>query len=64
LGARIPFHEDNNEIFTAFMLSGDGVFEDTSRVIGKLLDQGVHVSMYAGDADYICNWYACAREYQ
>ncbi|KAK5999087.1 Serine carboxypeptidase B [Cladobotryum mycophilum] len=47
----------NNEVYYAFQQSGDMVFPSSIGNIAHLLDKGVRVTLYAGDADYACNWY-------
>ena len=46
----------NDDVFDAFVSTADHNVGYTE-VIGKLLDKGLRVLLYAGDADYICNWY-------
>ncbi|OKL55626.1 hypothetical protein UA08_09085 [Talaromyces atroroseus] len=57
LGAYVNYTEVNNAVFDAFKSTGDdGRIMHTVEDLGKLLDQGVTVVMYTGDADYNCNW--------
>jgi len=56
LGAFVNF-TSNNIVSTAFASTGDddrlqGAVKDSR----KLVDQGIYVVQYNGDADYICNW--------
>ncbi len=41
----------------AFQSTGDFVYEYFIEDIESLLNQGVRVALYYGDADYICNWF-------
>jgi carboxypeptidase D len=57
IGAYVNFSESSNAVGTDFGLTGDdgrevGTIED----VRLLLGDGVTVAMYAGDADYNCNW--------
>ncbi|KAG7002027.1 hypothetical protein G7Y79_00029g063230 [Physcia stellaris] len=57
IGAYQNFSESSNAVGTNFGTTGDddrksGTVED----VLKLLQQGVTVSLYFGDADYNCNW--------
>ncbi|CAK49172.1 hypothetical protein CBS115989_2298 [Aspergillus niger] len=57
IGAYINYTESNNAVGLAFSSTGDdGRLMNTIQDVGKLLKQGVTVVMYAGDADYNCNW--------
>jgi carboxypeptidase C (cathepsin A) len=58
IGAYVNFTESNNAVSAAFGTTGDdgrklSILDDMK----KLLDQGVTLIMYTGDADYNCNWY-------
>lgn len=46
----------NEEVQTAFSESGD-VTASYSPYVAGLLDDGIRVLVYAGDADLACNWY-------
>ncbi|KAJ2840763.1 hypothetical protein J3B02_006174, partial [Coemansia erecta] len=50
------FESCSQKVYTGFTLNGDWmkpyVFE-----IPPLLEAGIRVLIYAGDADFICNWY-------
>lgn len=57
IGAYVNFTESNNAVGTAFGSTGDdGREEGTVEDMLKLLQQGITVMMYTGDADYNCNW--------
>ncbi|KAH8892090.1 alpha/beta-hydrolase [Thozetella sp. PMI_491] len=57
LGAFVNYSDYSNAVGTGFGLTGDdgremGTVED----VRKLVKANVTVALYAGDADYICNW--------
>ena len=57
IGSYINYTESNNAVSFSFGTTGD----DARRLsiisdMKKLVDQGVTVVMYTGDADYNCNW--------
>ena len=55
IGAFQNFTEGANIV--TFSSTGDDGREDfTLEDVSKLLDQGIYVMMYAGDADFNCNW--------
>ncbi|KIS67893.1 putative carboxypeptidase 2 [Mycosarcoma maydis] len=57
IGAFQNFSESSSTVSNAFSNTGDdGREEGTIEDVRALLDQGVQVVMYAGDADYNCNW--------
>ncbi|KAL3424776.1 carboxypeptidase S1 [Phlyctema vagabunda] len=57
IGAYQNFSESSNAVYAAFTSTGDDNREvGTIAAIKRLLNQGVTVMLYAGDADYNCNW--------
>jgi hypothetical protein len=57
IGAYVNFTESSNAVYLAFSSTGDdGRLMHTTQDVAALLAQGVTVVMYAGDADYNCNW--------
>ncbi|TAQ83628.1 hypothetical protein B7494_g8049 [Chlorociboria aeruginascens] len=57
IGAYQNFSESSNAVYVDFTGTGDDNREvGTIEAIRKLLKQGVYVVLYAGDADYNCNW--------
>ena len=58
LGAFVNYTGDGgNTVYSAFSNTGDDDREDgTIEACRKLVEQGVYVFQYAGDADYNCNW--------
>jgi hypothetical protein len=53
IGAYQNFSESSEAVYEAFTATGDDDREvGTVEAIGKLLEQGVTVMLYAGDADY------------
>jgi hypothetical protein len=53
IGAYQNFSESSEAVYQAFTATGDDNREDgTIQAIKKLLDQGIYVFQYAGDADY------------
>jgi len=58
IGAFVNYTESSNIVYNAFTTTGDdGRILTTVSDMKRLLDQNVSVTMYTGDADYICNWY-------
>ncbi|KAJ9298123.1 hypothetical protein DTO271G3_3728 [Paecilomyces variotii] len=57
IGAYVNYTESNNAVYLAFSSTGDdGRRANTTQDIASLLAQNITVVMYAGDADYNCNW--------
>ena len=57
IGAAVNFSDFNTAVGNAFGTTGDDGREDgTVEDLRKLLKQGITVMLYAGDADYNCNW--------
>ncbi|KAL9104024.1 MAG: hypothetical protein Q9163_001002 [Psora crenata] len=57
IGAAVNFTDFSAAVSHAFNTTGDDGREDsTVEDLRKLLKQGVDVMLYAGDADYNCNW--------
>ena len=57
LGVNLNYTESNDDVYYAFQATGDFIYDNFIHDIEALLDQGVRVSLYYGDADYICNWF-------
>ncbi|KAL1860912.1 hypothetical protein Plec18170_001426 [Paecilomyces lecythidis] len=57
IGAYVNFTESSNAVGLAFSSTGDdGRRANTTQDVAALLAQDIAVVMYAGDADYNCNW--------
>jgi carboxypeptidase D len=53
IGAYQNFSESSNAVYGAFTATGDDDREiGTTKALKKLLDQGIYILLYAGDADY------------
>ncbi|KAG9644997.1 peptidase S10, serine carboxypeptidase, partial [Aureobasidium melanogenum] len=57
LGVSLNYTESNDDIYYAFQATGDFVYNSFLKDLENLLAQGLRVSLYYGDADYICNWF-------
>ncbi|KAF7938046.1 hypothetical protein EAE99_001718 [Botrytis elliptica] len=58
LGVNLNYSEDaNNEVYYAFQQTGDFVYPTFLEDLEYLLANDVRVSLFYGDADYICNWF-------
>jgi carboxypeptidase C (cathepsin A) len=57
LGVNLNYTPANNEVYYAFQQAGDIVYPTALLALEDLLEKGVRVALYAGDADYICNWF-------
>ncbi|RVX75733.1 hypothetical protein B0A52_00089 [Exophiala mesophila] len=57
IGAYVNFTEGNDAVWAAFVSTGDDDRElGLTASTKKLLESNVSVTMYYGDADYVCNW--------
>lgn len=57
LGVELNYTESNADVFYAFQKTGDFVYPNFLKDLEQLLDNGVRVSLFYGDADFICNWF-------
>ncbi|KAK5116401.1 hypothetical protein LTR62_007948 [Meristemomyces frigidus] len=57
LGVSVNYTESNNDIYFAFQSTGDFIYTNFISDLEMVLASGVRVSLYYGDADYICNWF-------
>ena len=57
LGVSVNYTEANNDIYWAFQATGDFIYPNFRADLEKIIASGVRVSLYYGDADYICNWF-------
>ncbi|GMF29546.1 unnamed protein product [Phytophthora lilii] len=54
--ARVPaWHEDSADVGTSFTVDGDWCMP-FHEFVADMLDDGLRVLVYAGDADLMCNW--------
>jgi carboxypeptidase C (cathepsin A) len=51
---RINYTDANNDIYWHFQSTGDFIYPNFLADLENILDSGVRVSLYYGDADYIC----------
>lgn len=56
LGVASNYTSDNAAIMFAFFQSGDGALGGFLEDVAELVDAGVDVLLFHGDADYTCNW--------
>ncbi|CAO3599018.1 unnamed protein product [Absidia cylindrospora] len=56
IGGKVRFHHCLSSIKNAFYKTGDYA-RNYAPTVGKLLDNGIRVLLFAGDADYRANWY-------
>lgn len=57
IGAFVNYSESSSTVSSAFGSTGDDDRQEgTIADVRKLVEQGVYVVQYAGDADYNCNW--------
>lgn len=57
IGAFVNYTENSRTITNTFSATGDDGRENGAvKDLHNLVEQGVYVLEYAGDADYICNW--------
>ncbi|KAI8089781.1 prepro-carboxypeptidase Z [Halteromyces radiatus] len=56
IGATGLYEECSDKVFEHFVFTGDSI-RNTDSYVANVLNQGIRVLLYAGDADYICSWY-------
>ncbi|KAI8340056.1 Alpha/Beta hydrolase protein [Chlamydoabsidia padenii] len=56
IGAIGLYQECSEKVYDRFFLTGDSI-RNTDGYVADLLNHGIRVLIYAGDADYICSWY-------
>jgi carboxypeptidase C (cathepsin A) len=57
LGVNLNYTTANDWVYWAFQQTGDFIYDSFIADLEMLLDQGVRVGLFYGDADYVCNWY-------
>lgn len=57
IGVNLNYTDANNDIYWAFQQTGDFVYNSLLQDLEDIIDTGVRVTMFHGDADYICNWF-------
>ena len=58
LGVNINYTSDSSDaVGLGFYYTGDFVFPVFKTDLEEILDNGVRVALYHGDADFICNWF-------
>lgn len=57
IGVSVNYTESNDDIGLLFQSTGDFIYPNFLADLEAILDAGVRVSLYYGDADYICNWF-------
>ncbi|KAL8942993.1 MAG: hypothetical protein Q9216_001349 [Gyalolechia sp. 2 TL-2023] len=56
LGVNLNYTQSNNDVFYAFANSGDFAYPNFIEDLEMILNNSIRVSLFYGDADYICNW--------
>ena len=57
LGVSINYTDADEDVYWHFQSTGDFIYPNFLSDLEQILDSGVRVSLYYGDADYICNWF-------
>ncbi|KAK5175139.1 uncharacterized protein LTR77_000276 [Saxophila tyrrhenica] len=57
LGVSVNYTSANNDVYFAFQAEGDQIYPNFLADLEHILNSGVRVSLFYGDADYICNWF-------
>ncbi|KAJ1720308.1 hypothetical protein LPJ53_005039 [Coemansia erecta] len=57
----VVYDECSDAVFDGFSASADEVSRSAVASLEFLLDAGVPVLLYSGDADFICNWYGTLK---
>ena len=58
LGVNLNYTSDSSyAVDVGFIYTGDFVFPNFKTDLEMILNNGVRVNLYHGDADYICNWF-------
>ena len=57
IGVNLNYTEANARVFNAFAMTGDFVYPTFLTDLEYLLNNSVSVTLFYGDADYICNWF-------
>lgn len=57
LGVSLNYTTSNSDIYYAFADTGDFIYSNFLEDLETILDLGVRVNLFYGDADYICNWF-------
>jgi len=57
IGVSTNYTEANNDVYWQFQRTGDFIYPNFMADLENILNSGVRVSLFYGDADYICNWF-------
>ncbi|KAL9029187.1 MAG: hypothetical protein Q9196_002538 [Gyalolechia fulgens] len=56
LGVNLNYTQSNNDVAYAFANSGDFAYPNFIEDLETILNNSIRVTLFYGDADYICNW--------
>ncbi|CAF9904094.1 MAG: hypothetical protein HETSPECPRED_003356 [Heterodermia speciosa] len=57
IGVNLNYTDANSDVYYAFSITGDFVYPTYKEDVEMILNNGVRVALFYGDADYICNWF-------
>ncbi|KAL8795127.1 MAG: hypothetical protein Q9195_002424 [Heterodermia aff. obscurata] len=57
IGVNLNYTDSNSDVYYAFETTGDFVYPTYKEDVEMILNNGVRVALFYGDADYICNWF-------
>ena len=57
IGVDLNYTDANDDTYYAFQQTGDFVYQSLLQDLTDIVNSGVRVALFYGDADYICNWF-------
>ena len=57
IGVDLNYTDANSDTYYSFQQTGDFVYRSLVHDLERIINSGVRVALYNGDADYIVNWF-------